>query len=152
MVMVGTCNLGPMKATSALALLTLLLAGCGSQSAAPTVPDDNDIGLVKELTSANFAAVALSGQGVVMVEFYRTTCPFCQSMIPTVQQVAQDFAGRAVVARVETTNEPGLASTYGVTAVPTFIFFRGGKEIRRSVGSTSREVLEGLLDQTLSGS
>ena len=133
--------------------LALSFIGCGSQPIAPTAPTAPDnVGLVQELSSANFAAVALSGQGVVMVEFYRATCPYCQAMVPTVQQVAQDFAGRAIVARVETTQEPGLASAWGISGVPTFVFFRAGKEVRRFVGSTSPQVLEGLLDQTLNGS
>jgi thioredoxin 1 len=62
-------------------------------------------------------------------------------MVPIVTRVAGDFEGRALVGTVDVTTQGSLASRYGVSLVPTFVFFRGGREASRVVGTMTYEDL-----------
>ncbi len=67
-------------------------------------------------------------------------------MVPIVTRLAGDFSGRALVGTVDTGQQPDLSHTYGVSAVPTFVFFKGGREVSRQVGTTTYEDLAARLD------
>jgi thioredoxin 1 len=71
-------------------------------------------------------------------------------MVPIVTNLASDFGGRALVGTVNTTEQPGLVSSYSIVAVPTFIFFKHGQEVSRQRGQTTYEDLAGKLDALLS--
>jgi thioredoxin 1 len=66
-------------------------------------------------------------------------------MVPIVTQLASDFEGRALVGTVDVTAQEGLTSTYGVTLVPTFVFFKNGSEVSRQTGATTYQDLAGKL-------
>jgi thioredoxin 1 len=66
-------------------------------------------------------------------------------MGPIVNRLAADFDGRAIVAMVNVNEQGALTRTYGVTATPTFVYFKGGREVSRQVGQTTYEDLAGKL-------
>jgi thioredoxin 1 len=66
-------------------------------------------------------------------------------MVPIVTQLASDFDGRALVGTVDVNAQAALARTYGVTSVPTFVFFRNGREASRQTGTTTYADLAGKL-------
>jgi thioredoxin 1 len=66
-------------------------------------------------------------------------------MGPIVTQLATDFDGRALVGTVDATSQGSLASAYAVYAVPTFVFFKGGRESSRIVGAATHAELAGQL-------
>jgi thioredoxin 1 len=66
-------------------------------------------------------------------------------MVPIVTQLAVDFDGRALVGTVDVSVQRQLASGYGVSHVPTFVFFKGGRETSRQVGTTSYDDLAAKL-------
>lgn len=70
-------------------------------------------------------------------------------MVPIVTRLAGDFDGRALVATVDVQEQTALAVRYGVSRVPTFVFFRNGKEVSRQSGVTSYEDLAGRLQALL---
>jgi len=70
-------------------------------------------------------------------------------MVPIVTRLAADYEGRALVGTVDVGQQAGLVRAYGVTSVPTFAFFKGGREVSRQVGATSYEDLAGKLDALL---
>jgi thioredoxin 1 len=70
-------------------------------------------------------------------------------MGPIVAQLASDFDGRALVGTVDASRQGALANTYGVYAVPTFVFFKGGREVTRIVGATTYAELAGQLQALL---
>jgi thioredoxin 1 len=69
-------------------------------------------------------------------------------MVPIVTQLASDFDGRAIVGTVDTSTQGSLTNAYAVYAVPTFVFFKNGRETSRIVGASSYAELAGTL-QTL---
>jgi thioredoxin 1 len=70
-------------------------------------------------------------------------------MVPIVTRLASDFDGRALVGTVDVGAQPTLTRTYGVTGVPTFVFFKHGHEVSRQVGTTSYQDLAAKLNALL---
>ena len=135
---------------AALLLLGLGLGGgcSGSSPTSPATPSPTPpVALV--LTSANFADVCLSERNVCLVEFHAQGCPACQSMSATVSRLATDYAGRAVVGQVDVGTERELKEQWRVTAWPTFVFVRNGREFSRLVGTTSYDTLAAMLNAAL---
>ena len=70
-------------------------------------------------------------------------------MVPIVTRLATDFDGRALVGTVDVTTQGGLTRAYDVTAVPTFVFFKNGREVSRQLGVTTYEDLAAKLQALL---
>ena len=70
-------------------------------------------------------------------------------MVPIVTQLASDFDGRALVGTVDVNTQGSLARTYGITSVPTFVFFKNGREVSRQSGTTTYADLAGKLQALL---
>jgi thioredoxin 1 len=122
-----------------LCALALLVPGCKS-------------GNTTEVTESNFDSVVLASPQPVLVDFSATRCPPCRSMEPVLEELAADFKGKAVVAKVDIDQDPGLARQYGVTAIPCFVLFKGGKAVDRKLGAISKKQLAAMLDAARSSS
>jgi thioredoxin 1 len=70
-------------------------------------------------------------------------------MVPIVTQLAIDFDGRAVVGTLDTSSQSSLTRTYGVRSVPTFVYFKNGRETSRQTGTTTYADLAGKLQALL---
>jgi thioredoxin-like negative regulator of GroEL len=70
-------------------------------------------------------------------------------MAPFVDEIARDYLGRALVAKVDTDRAQSATQPFGIRGIPTSIVFRGGKEVARRVGAAPKAGLEELLKQAL---
>ena len=132
----------------------LLLAACGGGSpttssppAAASVPENS---AVVALDATNFDGVVATG--VSLVDFYHPSCSHCRAMEPVVEQLATDFEGQAVVAKVNVTTDQALATAWGVRAYPTFIVVKDGQEHGEWLGETSYDRLAGMIRAALDAS
>ncbi len=82
----------------------------------------------------------------VLVDFYADWCPPCKVIAPTIDKTAESFAGRAIVAKLDTDAHPKLAKEFGVKSIPTTVIFLGGKEINRFIGVVSQADLTRALE------
>ena len=85
----------------------------------------------------------------MMVDFWANWSMPCRMLGPVIQQLADQYAGRAVVGKVDVDAEGELAMRYGVMIIPTVIFFKDGKEIAREVGALPPESFTRILDENL---
>ena len=99
----------------------------------------------KKFTTANFETEVLASEKHVLVEFWETWCMPCRMLAPTVEEVADETEGRAVVGKVNVDEEMELARRYRVASIPTLIVFENGAEVRRSVGVVEKEDIYDLL-------
>lgn len=104
-------------------------------------------GEILELTDATFAQN--TGKGVVLVDFYGTWCPPCKMLDPVLEQLAGDFAGRAVVAKINVDEHSEAAVDNTVEDIPTLVLFKDGVENKRLFGAQKLETLAGEMDRLL---
>lgn len=86
----------------------------------------------------------------VMVEMWAPWCGPCRAMAPVVERLAQEYAGRVEVLKVNADGEPEAARALGVLGIPTLIVFREGRETARHTGAASAEVIRALFEAALS--
>ncbi|HET9982205.1 MAG TPA: thioredoxin [Longimicrobiales bacterium] len=96
---------------------------------------------VRTLTDADFAAEVEGQAGLAVVDLGAEWCAPCRYLEPVVEELAREYAGRVRVARVDTEESPVTAAKYGVRSLPTLLFFRDGREVKRVVGALPRAVL-----------
>ncbi len=102
------------------------------------------------VTADNFAAEVLQSSVPVLVDFWAAWCGPCRMLAPVLEELGSQFAGQAKVAKVNTEDSAGLAQLYRIQALPTLVYFKGGKEIDRVVGAQAKSVLAGKLTQAIS--
>ena len=96
----------------------------------------------------SFEAELNSGK-LMMVDFWAVWCGPCRMLAPMVDNLAEKYAGKVVVGKVNVDEEQELAIRYGVMSIPTVIFFKDGKEIDRKVGVMPPEAFTKVLDANL---
>ena len=92
---------------------------------------------------------ALSEGKLMMVDFWASWCGPCKMLAPVIDDLAEKYAGKAVVGKVNVDEEQELAIRYGVMSIPTVIFFKDGKEIDRKVGVMPAGAFTQVLDSNL---
>ena len=97
------------------------------------------------LNDANFEAAVNQGLPV-LVDFYADWCGPCQALTPVIYELASEFEGRAVIAKVNVDEAPALAQRFGVRSIPTLVVLHDGKETERIVGLTTKRALAEKLE------
>ena len=104
--------------------------------------------MLEHFNQASFDA-AVSGEKPVLVDFFATWCGPCRMIAPSVEQLAAEFEGRAVVGKVDVDEEPGLAQRFGVMSIPTLIVLKGGKVVEQAVGARGKADIAAMLERQL---
>ena len=106
-------------------------------------------GNVLEFTDANFQTEVLQSDQPVLVDFWAPWCGPCKLLAPTIQDVANDYAGRVRVGKLDTDQNPSAATQFGISGIPTVVLFKNGQPIDRSAGLVPKTKLAGMLDKAL---
>lgn len=101
------------------------------------------------LTDSDFATTIAGTDKPVLVDFWAEWCPPCKMMAPAIDGLASDMGDRAVVAKLDVDRSPATAKKYKISALPTIVIFKGGKEVERLVGMQGQDVMTQRLEALL---
>jgi thioredoxin 1 len=105
---------------------------------------------VVELTDSSFATEVESGEGLVLVDFWAPWCMPCRAVAPVVQQLAEAYAGKVKVGKLNVDENPETAAAYGIRSIPTLALFKDGEPVEGVLGAVPRSHLETMIRQHLS--
>lgn len=100
---------------------------------------------VRVFNSQNFDNEVLKSDTTVLVDFTATWCGPCKQLAPIIDKIADEYAGKVKVGKLDIDENPELTAKYGVRSVPTVIIFNGGQKTGFNAGLTTREKLLKLL-------
>jgi thioredoxin 1 len=99
------------------------------------------------VTDAAFDKTVLQSPIPVVVDFWAPWCGPCKMVAPTLEKLAKEYAGKLLVAKVNTDENPEWAMKYGVQGIPTMLFVANGKMIHRQVGALPEPMLRDIVSQ-----
>ncbi len=106
---------------------------------------------VTQVTDANFGAEIEQLKGLAVVDFWAVWCGPCQAIAPVIEQLAEQYAGKVKVAKLDTDSNQATAVRFNVRSIPTIMFFKDGKHVDTVIGADPRvkSILEGKIQQHL---
>jgi thioredoxin 1 len=102
------------------------------------------------VTDAAFEEQVLKSSIPVIVDFWAPWCGPCRAVAPILDKIAKEQAGKLVVAKVNTDENPDWATRFGVQGIPTMLFVANGKVVHRQVGALPEPALRNVLNEFLS--
>ena len=100
-------------------------------------------------TDTAFDQDVLNSEVPVLVDFWAPWCGPCRAMSPAVDAVADEYAGKLKVGKLNTDDNPGTAMRYQIRGIPTLLLFKGGKVVDQRVGAMGKPDLKKMLDPHL---
>jgi thioredoxin 1 len=99
------------------------------------------------LTADSFSKEVLQSPSPVLVDFWAEWCGPCKMIAPVLDELANEYQGRIIIAKVNIDDHPALAGEYGVRAIPTLLLFQNGQVAEQMVGMRSKRDLKASLDR-----
>ena len=103
--------------------------------------------LIVNLTQENFAEQVLQSAAPVLVDFWAEWCGPCKMIAPVLDELAEEFEGRARIGKVNIDEQQALAAEYGIRAIPTLLVFSKGQVAEQIVGARSKRDFKASLDR-----
>ncbi len=105
------------------------------------------MGKYLELNASNFNDTIK--EGVTLVDFWAPWCGPCRMIAPVIEELANDYDGKAKICKVNTDEEQDIAIQYGIRSIPTILFFKDGHLVDQMVGAAGKQVIAEKLDALL---
>mgnify|MGYP006307570453 CR=1 FL=1 len=104
---------------------------------------------VIEVTDENFENEVMESDLPVMLDMWAPWCGPCQMVTPIVEELADEYEGSVKIAKMNVDENPSTAGEYGVTSIPSVLFFKDGEELkdRRIIGAQSKDGYSSVLDE-----
>ena len=103
-----------------------------------------------EITDSNFQSDVIDKGGVTVMDFWAEWCGPCRMISPIIEKLSEEYAGKALIGKVNVDHNQDVAMKYGVRSIPTIVILKNGEEVDRQVGYTTHaklvEKIESQLD------
>ena len=104
------------------------------------------------LTDANFEEKILKATSAALVDLWAPWCAPCRMIAPTIEELATAYEGKAIVGKLNVDENPVIARKYGVTSIPTLLFFKGGEVVDSMIGvpaGNAKKLIEEKLKEAM---
>lgn len=101
------------------------------------------------LTAENFDELVLKSAKPVVVDLWATWCGPCRMLAPVLEEVIEDHNGEVLLGKVDVDENPALAMRFGVSSIPTLLFFKNGELVNKSIGYIPAEDIEDYISEIL---
>lgn len=102
-----------------------------------------------QVTDSNFKEEVLENEVPVLVDFWAPWCGPCRMVAPVVEEIADQYEGKVKVVKLNTDENPNVASQYGIRSIPTLMIFKGGQRVDMVVGAVPKTTLANTLEKYL---
>ena len=106
-------------------------------------------GKAQQVTGDTFEAEVLKSSIPTMVDFWAPWCGPCKAISPVIEELANEYDGKVKLVKVNVDDNPTIAAQYGIRAIPTLIFFKGGQQVNQITGAVSKAALAQALQKLL---
>lgn len=104
---------------------------------------------ILHFSDSNFKKDVLESELPVLVDFWANWCSPCKMIAPTVELLANEYAGKMKIGKLDVDSNPKSATQYGVMSIPTLIFFKGGKIMDQVTGALNKSALKQKIEENL---
>jgi thioredoxin 1 len=104
------------------------------------------------VSDATFESEVLKSDKPVLVDFWAPWCGPCRMIAPIVEELANDYDGKAVIAKVNVDDNPKISMQFGIRSIPTLLIFKNGQVVDQIVGAVPKGVIESKLKSQLTAS
>ncbi len=104
---------------------------------------------VKTFTASNWENDVLKAQQPVLVDFWAAWCGPCRMIAPVIEELADEFAGKAVIGKLNVDEEGEVSGKYGIMSIPTILLFKDGQIVDKVVGFRGKQDLVNMLQSKL---
>ncbi|BDD07664.1 thioredoxin-2 [Fulvitalea axinellae] len=101
-----------------------------------------------KITEENFEEI-IGSETPVLVDFWAEWCGPCKMISPILDELASDYDGKAVIAKVNVDDNPSISAKFGIRSIPTLLVFKGGEIVDKQVGAVAKSVLAEKIDAHL---
>lgn len=99
-----------------------------------------------ELTDSNFQAEVMENDKVTLIDFWATWCGPCRMIAPAIEELAEEYDGKATIGKVNVDENPQVSAQFGIRSIPTLLFLKNGEIVDKQVGVAPKSVLKQKLD------
>lgn len=111
--------------------------------------NQNIVKMALEITDATFEEVVLNSDKPVIVDFWAAWCGPCRMVGPIIEEISNEYEGKAIVGKVDVDTNTQYAAKYGIRSIPTVIVFKDGEIVNRFVGVSDKSTYTGALEAVL---
>jgi len=101
------------------------------------------------LTSDNFESEVINSDKPVLVDFWASWCGPCRAVAPVIDELAEDYEGKAKVGKVNVDEQGELAAMFGIRSIPTIMLFKNGKAVTSMVGARPKADFAKVIEENL---
>ena len=107
-------------------------------------------GNVAEFTDQNFQSEVIDSSSPVLVDFWAPWCGPCRMIAPTIEELAGEYSGKVRIGKLNTDENPQVATNHRINAIPTVMLFKNGEVVEKFVGVTPKEKFAAAINSHLS--